>query len=731
MKKLILLSAIAFSIAGCAQQKKESVTEADLTQYVDPFIGTAFTGHTFPGATFPLGMMQPGPQTGNFSWEYCSGYVHGDSLIQGFNQNRLNGTGCIDLGDLLVQPFSGDTRSDYSSHYVTEEASPGYYAVRLTDNEVGVKVTTSPHVAFYQYDFEKGKKANVFVDFQSGLVWTKDRVHTHILENAVNVEDEYTISGYTQCQEWVKRSYYFVIKFDKPIASKEELAKQDPREKAPRYVLSFDLQDETPLNMKIAMSSTSVEGAKKNLEAEVPAWDFEAVHTSATQEWNKYLSKASIEGTDEQKTNFYTAIYHLFIQPNNIADVDGKYVGPNRQISQSSSGKFYSTLSQWDTFRAAFPLYTILAPEIIPALVNSMLDFSEQQGHLPIWALWGQENYTMVANHSVPMIADAYLKGFTGFDTERAYNEVKKSLTVSHPKSNWEMYDRYGYYPFDSVLVESVSRTLESGFNDYNAALMAQKMGKTADYEFFTKRANYYKNIFDADLDYMRGRDSKGEWRAPFDPFALAHGDSSVGGDYTEGNAAQYTWHVLQDIPGLLALMGDDKMAAERLDSLFYTSQKTTNTLSDVTGLIGQYAHGNEPSHHIAYIYTYLNQSYKTQELIRQICTDFYKAKPDGLIGNDDCGQMSAWYVLSSIGFYPVDPVSGEFIIGAPQVSEVVIPVGNGKSFRMEAKNLSDKNMYVEKMELNGKPYDKQAVSYKDIMDGATLVFYMTDKAKK
>lgn len=733
MNKILLYIVLSLTVISCTQTKESRTDLTYYTQFVDPFIGTAFTGHTFPGATFPLGMIQAGPETGNFSWNYCSGYVYGDSLINGFTQNRLNGTGVPDLGDLLIQPFSGEPRNDLRSRYdlISEEASPGFYSVYLTDNEVDVDITASPHVAFHKYSFAENKQANVLADFQSGQVWAEDNVYKHILDNQVNFESNRVISGYTHRREWVERTYYFVIEFDKPIISKQELAKRDEREKAPRYILTFDMQNDTTLNMKIAMSSASIDGAKANLAAEVADWDFARVQKSAVDEWNKYLSRIQIEGTDIQKTNFYTAMYHLFIQPNNIADVDGNYTGPNREVSKSTSGKFYSTWSQWDIFRAAYPLYTVVSPELIPGFVNSMLDYSEQQGHLPVWSLWGQETYTMVANHSVPMIVDAYLKDFEGIDAERAYNEVKKSLTVNHPKSNWDLYDRYGYYPFDSVRVESASRTLESGYNDYNTALMADKMGKTDDKDFFIKRSEYYKNIFDPKTGYMRSRDSKGNWRSPFDPLQLAHGDSGVGGDYTEGNAAQYTWHVLQDIPGLISLLGGEEKAAERLDSLFFTTAQSKNTLSDVTGLIGQYAHGNEPSHHIAYLYTYVGQSYKTQELVRRICTDFYKNLPDGLIGNDDCGQMSAWYILSSLGFYPVDPVSGQFVIGAPQVPFAKINTGNGKFFTMEAKNLSVENQYVEKIELNGQPYQKQYIDYKDIMGGAKLTFYMSSTPLK
>lgn len=728
---LVLLTLyITITGIGCTSQNSDVMNgDEDLTKYVNPFIGTAFTGHTFPGATYPLGFMQPGPETGNFSWDYCSGYFYDDEKINGFSQNRLNGTGIVDFGDLLLQPFSGEKREDLSSTFnkSTEVATPGYYSVVLTDNDVKVEVTTAPHVAFHRYTYNADKTAGLLADFQSGLVWSKDRISTHVLENEVNFESDYIITGYTRRREWTERTYYFVIEFDKPIVSKELLEQRDPREKAPRYILNFDLGNDSVLNTKVAMSTTGIEGAKSNLAAEGKERSFDDVYKDAKKEWNRYLSKVSIEGTDEDKTNFYTALYHLYIQPNNIADVDGKYVGPNGKISQSPTGKFYSTLSQWDTFRAAFPMYTILSPEIINDLVNNMLEFSEQKGHLPIWALMGQETFTMIGNHSIPMVVDAYLKGFEGFDAERAYSEIKKSLTEGkHKNAGWEEYDKYGYYPYDLFKVESVSRTLESGFDDYCAALMAKKLGKTEDYEFFMNRSGFYKNHYDNETKSMRPKDSKGEWLTPFDPYRLAHADSNIGGHYTEGNALQYTWHVLQDIPGLIELLGGKEEAGKVLDFLFTTEQESTGTLSDVTGLIGQYAHGNEPSHHIAYIYMYLDRPEDTQRLIRQICNDFYQNKPDGLIGNDDCGQMSAWYMFSAMGFYPVNPVSGELVFGAPQLPKTTLNLDNGKTFTIEAINLSEENMYIEKIELNGSIYTEKFITYDDIMNGGELTFYMT-----
>lgn len=731
MKYIIWLCALLPFVACTNQQERGTLDEQDPARYVNPFIGTAFTGHTFPGATYPLGMMQPGPETGNFSWDYCSGYFYDDERINGFSQNRLNGTGVVDLGDLLVQPFAGEVREDLSSTFdkSTEQATPGYYAVELTDNEVSVEITTSPRVAFHRYTYTKAeeKAANVLADFQSGLVWSADRFHTHVLDHEVQFESDRIITGYTRRREWVERTYYFVIEFDHPILSAQELPLRDPREKASRHVLQFDLEEGDVLQMKVAISTTGVEGAKANLKAEVPGWDFDAVHENARAAWNSYFSRVQIEGTDDDKANFYTSLYHLYIQPNNIADVDGRYVGPNRQISQSPTGTYYSTLSQWDTFRAAFPMYTILSPEIVSGLVNSMVDYSEQKGHLPIWALMGQETYTMIGNHSIPMIVDAYLKGFEGFDAERAYSEIKRSITQStHPKSDWEVYDQYGYYPYDLIPTESVSRTLECGFDDYAAALMAEKLGKTEDHAFFAKRAGYYKNLFDPETRSARPKDSGGQWLTPFNPYELAHADSQIGGHYTEGNALQYTWHVMHDIEGLIEQLGGKKETAEVLDYLFNTTGEAPAGLADVTGLIGQYAHGNEPSHHVAYLYTYLDRPEETQRLVRRICTDFYQNKPDGLIGNDDCGQMSAWYLFSALGFYPVNPVSGELVIGAPQIPKATIELGNGKQFTMVAKNLSKENMYVEKIEWNGQPYNKKFIAYEDVMNGGTLVFHMT-----
>ncbi|BBE16333.1 alpha-1,2-mannosidase [Aquipluma nitroreducens] len=689
--------------------------------YVNPFVGAAEFGHCFPGACVPFGMIQVGPETGNGNWAYCSGYQSTDSSINGFSQTRLNGTGCPDLGDLLMLPFTGEpVRKTYKSGFrkELEKASPGYYSVQLSDFDVKAEMTATEHTAIHRYTFQGKEKPQLLVDFQSGLVGSEKHLYDHVLDAKVILENPTTVSGYTRTKVWLDRTYYYVIKFSKPYTSKVLLPKLKEQEKAPRYVFSFDLNPGETLLVKVALSSTRIDGANKNLQAEIKNWDFENIRTAAKRKWNELLSRVQIEGSTEQKNIFYTSMYHLFIQPNNIADVN--------------QPPFYSTLSLWDTYRAAHPLYTILAPERVDGFVNSMLHQYDQQGFLPIWALWGKETYCMIANHAVPVVVDAYLKGFRGFDDEKAYQAVKTSLTKNHQNSEWEVYNKYGYYPFDLIKTESVSKTLESVFDDYCAAQFAKALNKTDDYNYFLKRSLFYKNLFDQQTKLMRGKDSKGQWRKPFNSFELSQASSS-GGDYTEGNAWQYTWHIQHDVPGLIDLMGSSDYFTAKLDSLFEMSSKKEGSgfVIDVTGLIGQYAQGNEPSHHVAYLYTLAGKPWKTQKLIREICQTQYQDKINGLCGNDDCGQMSAWYIFTNLGFYPVNPCGGEFVLGAPQLPKARIKLQNSKSFTVEAVNFSKDNIYVQLVELNGVLFLKSTISYSDIIQGGTLRFIMGNKPAK
>jgi len=733
-KIYIMKSINYFLIVCCLMVVCFAAQSKNIIHYVNPFIGTTDNGHTFPGASYPFGMVQPGPQTGNFSWDYCAGYRYEDTKIWGFSQNRLNGTGVPDMGDLLVMPFSGKPTDDFKSDYKkdSEKASPGYYEVKLTglavNNSVNVELTASPHVAMHRYLFEEGNPT-IYIDFQSGLIGSQKSYssqksyNNRVVVSDIQVIDEYTVTGHQRVRAWVERDVFYVIKFDKPIISLESIP--DDNNKEYRKIFHFD-RNVKQVQMKIAFSMTGIEGAKKNLITEINHWNFEKVRLAAENKWEEYLSRVQIEGSDSQKTNFYTSMYHLLIQPNNIADVDGQYRGPTDLVSKSPFGKYYSTLSLWDTYRAANPMYTILTPELVPDMVNSMLLHAEAYGYLPIWTLWGKETYCMIGNHAVPIVVEACLKKLPGIDSERAYNLIKKSLTISHNKYDSDIYDKYGYFPFDIVPEESVSRTLECSYDDYCAAQLAKNQGKDGDYKFFMKRSGYYKNLFDPVTGLMRGKDSKGVWRTPFNPYHLSHAED-IGGDYTEGNAWQYTWHVQQDINGLIKLMGGKQNASVKLDSLFNIDKREIQNgfVSDVTGLIGQYAHGNEPSHHVVYIYSMIGKNHRTAELVREIFDRFYLPKPNGLCGNDDCGQMSAWYMFSALGFYPVNPVSKEYIIGAPQIPKAKIRLQNGKIFTMIAHNLSETNKYVNSVKLNGKEVTGYVITYDDIMHGGTLEFEM------
>ena len=729
MKKTAFLCSLALAgvFASCGNKTQTNAAPMDYTQYVNPFIGAADNGHTFPGATTPFGMIQTSPVTGAVGWRYCSEYVNNDSIIWGFTQTHLNGTGCMDLGDVLVMPATGErTRAwdGYRSRFSKdqESATPGYYSVELEEPNVKAELTASPRVALHRYTYHTADSASVLIDLQHGPTWNEAQYHSQVSLCEVKWEDEQTLSGHVRNSVWVNQDYFFVLKFNRPTTGQINLPMAET-EKGQRIVACFDMEPGDELLTKIALSTTSVEGAKKNMDTELPGWDFEATRQAAKESWNNYLKRIDVTGTDAQKANYYTSFYHALIQPNQISDVDGMYRNAKDEIVKTGGDAFYSTFSLWDTYRAAHPFYTLMVPEKVDGFVTSLVEQGEVQGFLPIWGLWGKETYTMIANHGVSVIAEAYRKGFRGFDAERAFNMVKRTQTVSHPhKSNWENYMKHGYFPTDLTEVESVSSTLESVYDDYAAADMAKRMGKEEDAAYFSKRADFYKNLFDTQTQFMRPRNANGTWKTPFDPSEVAHAESK-GGDYTEGNAWQYTWHVQHDVPGLIALFGGEEAFLNKLDSVFTVELKTTQ--ADVTGLIGQYAHGNEPSHHVTYLYAMAGRPERTQELIRQIFDTQYRPEPDGLCGNDDCGQMSAWYMFSAMGFYPVDPVSGNYVFGAPQLPKIVLNLADGKTFTVIAEGISDENKYVESITLNGEPYTKNYITHEDIVKGGTLVFKM------
>ena len=714
----ILLVFCAAFWAGCSKDADRSVSVRGMptpADRVNLFIGTDFNGHVFPGACCPMGLVQASPDTGHGTWHYCSGYRNSDTTIIGFSQTHLSGTGAPDLGDLRLLPGRDIRTSDVAYHQdkSRESATPGYYSAFLTEPQVKVEVTATPHVAVYRFKYEGGLPAQMLVDCQYGIC-AASKLSTRVLDSDVRVDASgFRISGRVRTRVWVERNWYFVLDCNHKFKAVELPAA--PGEKAPRYVLTFaDVKPDDTVEVRVALSAESVNGAAKNLAA-AHGRDFSGIAADARAAWNRLLGRVEAKGTDDQLASFYTSLYHLFVQPNNIADADK----PVR----------YSTFSCWDTFRAAHPLYTILTPENIAPFVNSMVEDQKKNGFTSIWTLWGEDDQGMIGTHSVPVIVDAYLKGFRGFDAEEAYGAIRASLRENHAnrrKENWDLLDKYGYYPYDMIKAESASRTLECAYDDWCAAQMAKALGKDEDFAFFSKRAQNYRNLFDRETLLMRPRDSEGRWIEPFDPFRIGWGK---GYNFTEGNAWQYTWHVMHDPEGLIKLFGGREKFAERLDMLFKFPERIEGQgeLGDVTGLIGQYAHGNEPSHHVAYFYHYAGRPRRTAEIVREVFDRFYLNKPDGLCGNDDCGQMSAWYIFSAMGFYPFNPCGGEYVLGAPQLPEVTLRLPGGRKFAIMAKNLSEKNKYVKSVCLNGKKLDGFKITHEEIMAGGTLEFEMAD----
>ena len=729
MLKIYLAAAFAvFSLTAVAD-----VASRDLASFVNPFIGTSGTGHTTPAACVPFGMIQAGPDTGNGNWDHCSGYVYEDKTLYGFSQNHLSGTGCADLGDIRLLPFTSDEVPDcLPLDKSTEKASPGYYAV--TAGGVKTEVTATTRVASYRFTFPKGAKKRLLVDTQWGLHSWGEATNRVIASSVVVTNG--VIQGTLDVKQWNPRHVAFVVQptrvGDLAVKSITEL-KRRPGEKAPRFVIDFADADASAF-VDVALSVNSVKAACDNLKwdrifiprAQNPAF-FDAIVARARQQWNEILSAATIEGSDEEKQNWYTSLYHLAFQPNVISDLD-------LSVRARRRPEIYSTFSCWDTFRAAGPLYTILYPDKARDFVHSMLIQGQKTGYLPIWTLWGVENQCMIGTHSIPMIVDAYIKGVWKGDPNAAYSQIKDTLTKTHSnrdKENWDLYDQYGYYPFDFFKGETVSRTLECAYDDWCAAQMALLCGRNDDAQFFRKRSSYWKNLFDQSIGFARSKSSKGAWREPYDPFAYPSIDAWGEGDFTEGNAFQYSWHVMQDPDGLIEALGGREKFITKLDELFTQPPETRDAVRDVSGLIGQYVHGNEPSHHVIYFYSLVGHPEKTAERVRDVFDRFYLPKPDGLCGNDDCGQMSAWYLFSAMGFYPFNPCGGDYVLGAPQVKRVELKVKNGgeeHKFVVIANNLSRENKYVKSITLNGKPHSSPILRHSEIVAGGTLVFEMTNE---
>jgi predicted alpha-1,2-mannosidase len=711
---LILYSSCKDSISISTAQKDQP-----LINYVNTFIGTGGHGHTYPGATLPFGMMQLSPDTRLDGWDGCSGYHYSDSYIYGFSHTHLSGTGISDYGDVLLMPTNkqifnngADGKEGYRAHFShdNEIAEPGYYKVHLDSTDIDVELTVSKRSGIHKYQFPSSENQYVILDLEH-----RDKVLDAKIDKISNTE----IVGYRHSEAWAKdQRLFYAIKTSHPF---NDVLQSPPKEGVPgarRTALNFINPNNEPIYIKVGISAVDIEGARKNLNAEIGQQDFETVKKDAQDYWETQLEKIVIEGDDlDKKTNFYSALYHTMIAPNRYQDVDGRYRGMDLEI-HNADFDYYTVFSLWDTYRAAHPLYTIIEQEKTNDFINTFLAKYDEGGIMPMWDLAGNYTDCMIGYHAVPVVADAYLKGIRGYDTEKAFEAMKHSST--RDKFGLEAYKKYGFIPVDEES-ESVSKTLEYAYDDWTIAQVAKDMGKTEDYKTYTQRAQYYKNVFDPETKFMRGR-FRNTWFAPFDPY-------EVNFNYTEANSWQYSFYVPQDISGFIKLLGGKDNLEAQLDELFSAKTETSGRdQSDITGLIGQYAHGNEPSHHMAYLYNFVNKPYKTQEKVHQILTELYKNDPDGVSGNEDCGQMSAWYVLSSMGFYSVTPGSNMYVIGTPLFDKTTINLENDNQFTIVANNLSDTNIYIESANLNGKPLEKTFLSHSAIVEGGILEFNMTSK---
>lgn len=731
MKRTMIVSAALLFLASCATNQG-SVNKDDVLQYVDPYIGSAAHGHVFVGASVPFGAVQVGPTNITQGWDWCSGYNYSDSVVRGFSQLHLSGTGIGDLGDVLMMPYLGplrtmtgtqqDPTSGYSAHYshANEQVAPGYYSVKLSDNDIQVQLTASQRVAYQKYDFPGTDSARVIIDLEQGIGWDAP-VKTHIARL-----NDTTLVGYRFSKGWANdQRLWFAIRSSEPInrwdvfdssAFKSNDSLTAVRTKG---IISYG-KDLKSVSFKIGISPVSSEGAIANIDAEIPHWDFGAAKENAQDSWRKALSKIKIETPDTaRKRVFYTALYHSMIDPALFNDHDGSYRGTDKKVYEKADFQNYSVFSLWDTYRALNPLYTLIERDRVVDFVKSMLAIYQQQGKLPVWHLMGNETNCMVGYSAAPVIADAIVKGIGGFDTDLAMEALVKTANTDEFGLNY--LKKLGYIPADKEN-EAVSKALEYAVDDGSIALAAKKLGKQDIYDTFSKRAQYYKRYFDSTTGFMRGVMSDGSFRTPFNPFQSVHREN----DYTEGNAWQYIWLVPQDVHGLIGLFGGDAAFTKKLDSLFIVKGDLgTEASPDISGLIGMYAQGNEPEHHVPYLYDYAGQPWKAAEKVNEIATKFYTDKPDGLCGNDDCGEMSGWYVLSSLGFYQVNPANGIFVFGTPFFDKATVDVGGGKSFTVIARELTGKNIYIQAVKLNGKPYAKSYITYKDIISGGTLEFTM------
>ncbi|HOF56357.1 MAG TPA: GH92 family glycosyl hydrolase [Prolixibacteraceae bacterium] len=702
--------------------------------YVDPFIGTDFHGHVFPGASVPYGAVQLGPVNFIKGWDWCSGYHYSDSILTGFSHLHLSGTGIGDLGDLHLMPYTGKLRllpgrqEDISGGYASfyshegEKAFPGFYSVDLETYGIKAEVTASERVGFHRYTFPEGDTARIIIDLRQGIGWDM------VTAAELKPNGDALLSGYRYSRGWApdQRLWFALELSEKPDEIRlfsPDLSEITPGDtsKAMKGVLTFYPPVKKQIMIKAGISPVSEENARANIDGEIPGWDFGMVVSSARDKWNRELSRIEVKTRDtSQLRTFYTAMYHLMIHPSLFNDVNGDYRGSDKEVYRNASFQNYSVFSLWDTYRAAHPLYTLLDPQRVSDFVNSMLAIYEQQGSLPVWHLMGNETGTMVGNHSIPVIADAILKDIGTFDRDKAF-EAMKNTALSDDGDGLKFVNSIGWVAADSVR-ESVSKGLEYAVDDWAVSRAAKALGKEEDYLLFKERAGYYRHYFDPAVGFFKGKNYDGSWSIPFHPVFTLHEQ----GNYTEGNAWQYLWMVPTDVEGLISLLGGDDRFINRLDSLFLISSELNEGASpDISGLIGQYAHGNEPSHHTVYLYAYAGRQWKSAEKVRYILEHLYHDTPDGICGNEDCGQMSAWYIFSSLGFYPVNPVNSAYVLGSPLHEEATLHLTNGKRFTVKALNNGPDRIYIRSARLNGSPWEKSYITHNDILRGGVLELEM------
>jgi predicted alpha-1,2-mannosidase len=703
----------------------------------NPLVGTDAHGHTYPGACLPFGMVQLSPDTGDSGWDWCSGYHYSDHSIMGFSHTHLDGTGCADYGDFLFMPTTGTLQfvpgskenpdEGYRSRFShdREQAMPGFYAVHLDDYKINVELTATRRVGVHRYTFPATREANVIIDITHAIGGAR------ILESNVEIINDREVRGFVRKNGWSPNRYlYFTARFSRPFEKSglridgrlDESAKQGEGKNLQCYV-RFDTTEQREVLVKVALSGVSCDGAARNMEAECSGFDFEQICDAAKNQWQQQLSKIAVRGGSNMNQRiFYTALYHSCLAPNLFIDVDGQYRGMDKKVHIATDFENYTVFSLWDTFRAAHPLFTLIEQKRTNDFINSMLCKYEQGGLLPYWELASGETWCMIGYHAIPVIADAWVKGIRGYDAQKAFEAMKKSAIQDH--QGLDEYKTLGYVSMDKGS-QSVSRTVEYAYDDWCIAVMAKELGYDDDYTLFSRRSQNYRNLFDRSIGFVRGKNGNGVWKPDFNPDYLPSDGAS---EFTEGNSWHYTFFAPHDIDGLIRLMGGDEAFIEKLDELFVRPGREH---VDVSGLIGQYAQGNEPCHNYAYLYAYAGAPWKTQEKIAQIVKTLFTDQPDGLCGNNDCGQMSAWYVFSAMGMYPVCPAEPIYVFGTPLFPEVCMNLENGKAFHMVAENLSDTNIYIQSATLNGKPYTKSYIGHADVIDGGKLVFQMGPKPNK